>query len=166
MRNRSYSITAEVEIPKEGAQGVLLAQGGFIGGQTFFVNKEGKLQFSHNYVGLAEYKVIADAKVPTGKATLRWEFTRTGPPDFKAGKGAPGTGRLFINGKQVGEGTIPVTCPLAYSLSGDGLSCGRDTLTSVSADYHGEFPFTGVISRVVVDVGPNQPATPRPKDRD
>jgi arylsulfatase A-like enzyme len=166
MRNRSYSITAEVEIPKDGARGVLLAQGGFIGGQSFFVNKDGKLQFSHNYVGLAEYKVIADTRVPAGKATLRFEFTRTGPPDFKLGKGAPGIGKLFINGKQVGEGTIPVTCPLAYSLSGDGLSCGRDTLTSVSADYHGENPFTGTISRVIVDVGVDQHAAPKAKEYD
>jgi arylsulfatase A-like enzyme len=166
MRNRSYSITADVEIPAGGAQGVLLAQGGFIGGQSFFVNKDGKLQFSHNYVGLEEYKVIANAKLPTGKATLRWEFAATTPPDFKAGKGAGGTGRLFINGKQVGEGVIPVTCPLAYSLSGDGLCCGRDTLTSVSADYHSENPFTGTIRRVVVDLGATRTPPPKTPARD
>jgi arylsulfatase len=166
MRNRSYSISATVEVPKEGAEGVLLAQGGFIGGQSFFVNKEGKLQFSHNYVGLAEYKVIADTKLPVGKAELRWEFTVTGPPDFKAGKGAGGIGRLFINGKQVGEGAIPVTCPLAYSLSGDGLCCGRDTLTAVSADYHGENAFTGVIRRVVVDLAPQKAPPPKTPNRD
>src|SRR5262249_11819879 len=137
IRNRSYSITAAVEIPKEGAQGVLLAHGSSFGGYTFFVNKEQKLQFSYNYLGINEFKTVADVKVPEGKATLRWEFTRTGPPDFKLGKGAPGTGKLFINGKQVGAGNIPVTCPLAYGLSGDGLSCGRDTLTPVSSDYRG-----------------------------
>ena len=59
MRNRSFSITAEVDIPKGGAEGVLLAQGGMIGGHTFFVNKDQKLQFSHNYVGLEEYKVVS-----------------------------------------------------------------------------------------------------------
>lgn len=165
-RNRSHTITADVEIPKEGAQGVLLAQGGSFGGFSFFVNKSQQLQFSHNYVGLEEFKIIADAKVPTGKATLRWEFIKTGPPDFKLGKGAPGIGKLFVNGKQVGEGKIPVTCPLAYSLSGDGLACGRDTLTSVSADYQGEFPFTGVIRRVVVDLGNDSHPAPKGPDRD
>ncbi len=55
-------------------------------------------------MGLEEYKVVSDAKLPTGKATLRWEFAVTGPPDFKAGKGVGGTGRLFVNGKQVGRG--------------------------------------------------------------
>jgi arylsulfatase len=167
VRNRSHSITADVVIPKEGAQGVLLAAGGSFGGYTFFVNKEGKLQFSHNYLGIDEYKVISDAKVPTGKVTLRMAFKTTGPPDFKEGKGAPGTATLFINGKQAGQGDIAVTVPIAYGLSGDGLSCGRDTCSAVSADYMGsEFPFTGVIRRVIVDVGNDQHPTPQPKDRD
>jgi len=84
---------------------------------------------------------VSAGKIPTGKVTLRMEFKRTGPPDFKIGKGAPGTVTLFINGKQVGQGKIPVTVPLAYGLSGDGLSCGKDTCSAVSADYAGsEFP--------------------------
>ncbi len=166
VRNRSYSITADVEIPKGGAQGVLLAHGSSFGGYSFFVNKDQKLQFSYNYLGIEEFKVISGGKIPPGKATLRWEFTTTGPPDFKVGKGAPGTGKLFINGKQVGQGKIAVTCPIAYGLSGDGLCCGRDTLTPVSADYRGEYPFTGVIRRVTVDVGTDQRAAPASKDRD
>ncbi len=165
IRNRSYRITAEVEILKDGAQGVLLAQGGNFGGFSFFINKDGKLQFSHNYLGLEEFKVIAADKVPTGQVTLGWEFQKTGAPDLKVGKGAPGIGKLFVNGKQVGEGKFPVTVPLAFSLSGDGLCCGRDTLTPVSADYTGEFPFTGIIRRVIVDVlrdqHPTAPSTSR-----
>jgi arylsulfatase len=168
IRNRSYSITAEVEIGKDGAQGVLLAHGSSFGGYSFFVNKEQKLQFSYNYLGIEEFKTISSDKVPAGKATLRWEFTRTGPPDFKVGKGAPGSGKLFINGKQVGEGKIAITCPIAYGLSGDGLSCGRDTLTPVSADYGRmiEYPFTGRIIRVVVDVGVDREPAPDPRPRD
>lgn len=166
VRARSYSITADVEIPAEGAQGVLLAHGSSFGGYSFFVNKEGKLQFSHNYLGIEEFKIQATEKVPTGKATLRWEFTRTGPPDFKLGKGAPGSGKLLINGKEVGSGNIPVTCPIAYGLSGDGLSCGRDTLTPVSADYKSEYVFTGIIRQVTVELIQDQHATPEKKDRD
>src|SRR5262249_7278381 len=160
-------ITAEVEIPKEGAQGVLLAHGSSFGGYSFFVNKDQKLQFSYNYLGLDEFKIISKDALPSGKATLRWEFTVTGPPDFKLGKGAPGEGRLFVDGKIVGQGKIGVTCPLAYGLSGDGLSCGRDTLTPVSADYHGrgEYVFTGRIQRVVVDVGSNQHPAPKTPER-
>jgi arylsulfatase A-like enzyme len=166
VRNRSYSITADVEISKEGAEGVLLAHGSSFGGYSFFVNKTGKLQFSHNYLGLEEFKVVSSAKVPAGKVALRWEFTRTGAPDFKRGKGAPGNGKLFINGQEVGQGNIAVTCPLAYGLSGDGLSCGRDTLTPVSADYTSEYPFTAAIRRVVVDVGADRHPAPAPAQRD
>ena len=73
---------------------------------------------------------------------------------------------LSVNGKQVGIGKIPVTCPLAYSLSGDGLCCGRDTLTPVSADYHDEYVFTGTIRRVIVDIGNDQKPMPKGPDRD
>jgi hypothetical protein len=106
--------------------------------------------------------------VPEGKLTLGLQFQVSGPPDFKAGKGAPGTVKLFVNGKQVGTGKIPVTCPLAYSLSGDGLSCGRDTLTPVSADYHGrgEYNFTGTIRRVIVDTSNDQKPMPKNPERD
>jgi arylsulfatase len=166
IRNRSYSITADVDIPKDGAQGVLLAHGSSFGGYSFFVNKDQKLQFSYNYLGIEEFKVVSDAKIPVGKSTLRWEFTVGGPPDFKLGKGAPGTGKLLINGKQVGQGKIGITCPIAYGLSGDGLSCGRDTLTPVSADYHDEFVFTGALHRVTVDVGAEQSKAPAPPVRD
>src|SRR5205085_11408688 len=132
-------------------QGVLLAAGGSFGGYSLFVNKDQKLQFSHNYLGIEEYKVVSDVKVPTGKVTLRMEFKSTGPPDFKIGKGAPGTATLFINGQQVGQGQIAVTVPIAYGLSGDGLSCGKDTCSAVSADYMGsEFPFTARIRREVL----------------
>lgn len=166
VRHRSHTIAAEVEIPEDGATGVLLAHGSSFGGYTFFINKDHKLQFSHNYVGLKEFKIVSTEKVPTGKVTLRWQFTTTGPPDIAAGKGAPGSGKLFVNDKEVGEGEIPVTCAIAYGLSGDGLCCGRDSLTPVSADYHGENPFTGVIRRVIVNVAAAQHPAPKGPERD
>jgi arylsulfatase A-like enzyme len=166
VRNRSFTITAFVDVPKTGADGVLLAHGGSFGGYSFFA-KDGTLYFSHNYLGLDEYKVASTAKIPTGKVELQVKFERTGKPDFKVGKGAPGTARLFINGKQAGEGKIPVTCPIAYGLAGDGLSCGKDTGTAVSALYMGsEFNFTGRIIRVVVDVGNDQHPTAAVQQRD
>jgi arylsulfatase A-like enzyme len=168
VRNRSFSITADVEIGKDGARGVLIAHGGTFSGYTFFINKEGNLQFSHNYVGIEEYKVISKDVVPKGKLSLRMEFKTTGPPDFKIGKGSPGIATLFINDKEVGTGKIPVTTPMAYSLSGDGLSVGRDTLSAVSLDYAGStFPFIGgTIRRVTVDTGNDQPPMPKLPERD
>jgi arylsulfatase len=167
VKNRSHKITAEVVIPMKGATGVLLANGGTFGGYTFFINKDQKLQYSNNYVAIEEYKVISNDRVPAGKLSLSMEFKTTGPADFKNGKGAPGIVTLFINDKAVGSGKIATTCPIGYSLSGDGLSVGRDTLSAVSLDYMGsEFPFTGTIRRVVVELGNDQLPAPRPKFRD
>jgi arylsulfatase A-like enzyme len=167
-RNRSHTITAEVEIGKNGATGVLLANGGTFSGYSFFINKDQKLQYSHNYVAIDEYKVISKEKVPAGKLSLRMEFKKTGPPDFKIGKGSPGIVTLYINDKEVGSGPIPITCPIGYSLSGDGLCVGRDTLSAVSLDYMGSnFPFTGgTIRRVTVDTSNDQHPTPKAPDRD
>src|SRR4029077_17049845 len=106
--------------------------------------------------------------VPTGKVSLRMVFKTTGSPDFKMGKGARGVAALFINDEDGGTGKIPRTTPLAYSLSGDGLSIGRDTLSSVSLDYAGStFPFMGgTIHRVTVDIGNDQPKMPKLPERD
>src|SRR5213076_2768885 len=96
VRSHSYRISAELDVSKA-AEGVLLAHGSSFGGYSFFVNKDHRLQFSHNYLGLEEYKVISTEALPAGKSTVRWEFQVTAPPDFKKGTGAPGVGKLFIN---------------------------------------------------------------------
>jgi arylsulfatase len=149
--NRSHSITADVVVPDEGAEGVLLAQGGRFAGYSLFV-KDDRLHYVHNYVGLEQHTVTSSARVPSGSVTLRYEFERTGPPDFAAGRGSPGIGRLFIDGSQVGEAKIPVTVPLAFALSGEGLCAGWDSLTPAAHAYDGEFPFSGTLRRVVVEL--------------
>jgi len=150
--NRSHTLTADVVIPESGAEGVLLAQGGRFAGYSFFV-KDDRLHYVHNYVGLAEYTVTSSVKLPKGAVTLRYEFERTGPPDFAAGKGSPGVGRLYIDGSQVGETQIPVTVPLAFTLSGEGLCAGWDSLSPAASAYDDEFPFSGTIRQVVVELG-------------
>ena len=150
--NRSHAITADVVIPEEGAEGVLLAQGGRFAGYSFFV-KGNRLHYVHNYVGLLEFTLTSSVDVPAGETTLRFEFDRTGPPNMAEGKGSPGIGRLYIDGHKVGEMEIPVTVPLAFALSGEGLCCGWDSLTPACSAYRTEFPFTGTIRKVVVDVG-------------
>ena len=149
--NRSHTITAEVVIPEKGAEGVLIAQGGSFAGYSFFV-KNNRLHYAHNYVGLEEHAVISSAELPVGVATLRYEFERTGPPDFTTGKGSPGVGRLYINGSKVGESEIPVTVPLAFALSGEGLCVGWDSLSPASSAYDDEFRFSGTIRQVVVEL--------------
>jgi arylsulfatase A-like enzyme len=147
--NRPHSITAEVEIPAGGAEGVLLAQGGVAGGYVLYV-KDKKLHYLHNYLGLAEYTVTSKVDVPEGKSTLRYEFEPTGMPNIASGKGAPGRAQLYINGDLVGNTDFPMTVPLTFGI--EGLSCGYDFGEAVTHKYHAPFTFTGVIKNVTVDL--------------
>ena len=140
-RNRSYSITAEVGIPPAGAEGVLLSAGGRFAGFSFFIQQQ-KLHYVYNYVGLERYSVTSNTPVPSGKATLRMDFTKTAEN--------AGTATLFINGKEVGSGTIAHTVPITFGAS-EGVTAGRDPSTPVTESYASPFPFTGTLTQVVVD---------------
>jgi len=148
--NRPHSITADVEIPKGGAEGALLANGDVQGGFTFYV-QDGKLHYVYNYVGSQFYHVESNVSVPEGRHKLRFEFQLTGKPDIKNGKGAPGRVQLFIDGKLAGQGDIPLTMPLAMGLCG-GLMCGADTGSPVWDKYEPPFKFTGTLYSATVDV--------------
>ena len=143
LKNRSHTITAEVEIPEHGAEGVLLAHGSWFAGYSLYV-KNRRLAYAHNYLGLAEYRIDADAEVPPGKHLLRFRFTRTG--DHR------GRGELYVGEQLVGEGEIPRTVPHVIETSGEGLCCGYDSGLPVTTDYDAPFRFTGRIERVVVEI--------------
>jgi len=146
VKNRSVSITADLEIPKEGASGVIIAQGGRFGGWSFHV-KGGKLAYTYNYLGLQRTTVFSRHPVAAGKATVRMEFAYDG-----GGIGKGGAVSLFVNGKKSGEGRLERTQPLAFS-SEDGTDVGMDEGTPVIEDYQpGSTKFTGIIRKVVVDV--------------
>jgi len=147
--NRPHSITADVEIPRGGAEGVLLCQGTGAGGYTFYV-KDGKLMYAHNYVSRAIYQVESVEPVPEGRHQLRFEFEVTGKPDIPHGKGTPGRGQLYIDGKLVGNAEIPVTTPFAFNPGG--LTCGANPGLPVTPEYSSPFKFTGKIYGVTVDV--------------
>ena len=147
--NRPHSITADVTIPDGGAEGVLLAQGGVAGGYSLYV-KDGKLHYVHNYIGLKELKVTSGEAVPTGRHQLRYEFEVTGKPDIENGKGSPGRGQLYFDGKLVGNAEFDITVPIVFGI--EGLSCGYDFGEAVTHDYCVPFRFTGTIHRVTVDL--------------
>jgi arylsulfatase A-like enzyme len=148
--NRAHSLTAEVEIPKGGAEGVIICHGSNIGGYSFFI-KDKKLHYAHNYVGADEYDVVSTEEVPEGRVQLRFEFEPTGKPDLAKGRGTPGRAQLYINGKMVGQSDIPVTVPLSIGIGG-GLTVGRNPSSSVSKLYQPPFEFTGKIFKVTADV--------------
>lgn len=147
--NRPHSITAEVEIPAGSAQGVLVAHGGVDGGYCLYVMDK-KLHYVHNYVATEEFHVRSVEEIPEGKCTLRYEFEPTGKPDIKVGKGSPGRGQLYINGKLVGQAEFPHTVPLSIGLGG-GITVGRKEGSPVTGDFKPPFPFTGKILKVTID---------------
>jgi arylsulfatase len=113
--------------------------------------RHGKLRYVYNYVGSSFYRVESGSAVPAGRHQLRFEFEVTGKPDIPNGKGAPGRGQLYIDGKLAGAGDIPETMPLCLGLGG-GIMCGADTGAAVAPDYKPPFKFTGTLYSVTVDV--------------
>ncbi|MCC6174962.1 MAG: arylsulfatase [Chloroflexi bacterium] len=156
VHNRSHTITAEVEIPAGGAEGVLLAQGSRFAGYSLYV-KGNRLHYVHNYLGLAWYTIASDTELPAGPCTLRFEFDRTGEHQ--------GRGALFVDGQQVAEGEIPRTVPNVFDVTAEGLCCGYDSGLPVTDDYAAPFRFTGTIRRVVVDVDGSPAADPEAQTR-
>ena len=148
--NRAHTLTAEVEVPKGGANGVLVCHGSNAGGYTLFV-KDNKLHYVHNYVGAQEFRVASSEPVPEGKSKLRYEFEPTGKPDIAKGKGSPGRAKLYINDKLVGQTDFPFTVPLLLGLGG-GLTVGRNPGSPVTELYGPPFAFTGTIFKVTADV--------------
>jgi arylsulfatase A-like enzyme len=148
--NRPFSITADVVVPEGGAEGILLASGGRVGGYAFFV-KDQKLRFVYNYLGRDIFAVASDVAVPTGNVSLRYEFEPTGPPDFAVGKGVPARGEVYIDEKLAGAVEMPHTVPMIFST--EGLTCGYDGGSRVApGEYSDEFRFTGIIKRVTLDL--------------
>ncbi len=145
-KNRSHAITAEVEVPKGGAAGVILSQAGRFGGWSLYV-KEGKATYAYNFLGLSTYKVAAPRPLPEGKVTIRYEFAYDG-----GGVGKGGRGTLFVNGEKVAEGRIDRTQANVFSAD-EGADVGRDGETPVTDDYKDhDNAFTGKIAKVTVDL--------------
>ena len=147
--NRPHSISAEVDIPQGGAEGVLIAQGGVAGGYVLYV-KDKKLHYIHNYLGLEEYRVTSSEEVPEGQVTLRYEFEPTTPPEPREGRGAGGRAQLYFDGELVGNAEFPTTVPNVFGI--EGLSAGYDFGEAVSHEYRAPFTFTGKLKQVTVDL--------------
>jgi arylsulfatase len=145
VKNRSLSITANVEVPAGGANGVILCQGGRFGGWSLYV-KNGTPAYTYNFVGLNDYTVRGGRLLP-GKATIKLEFAYDGN-----GRGKGGTSTLFVNGKKVASGRVERTQPNIFSAD-DAADVGVDEGTNVSPAYkERDNKFTGTIEKVQIDV--------------
>jgi arylsulfatase len=109
------------------------------------------LHYAYNFLGVQQFHVASKSVVPPGRHELRFEFAPTGKPDLARGKGTPARVQLYIDKKLAAEGELPITIPLDIGIT-EGLACGRDDGSAVTADYEGPFAFTGELEKVVVDV--------------
>jgi arylsulfatase A-like enzyme len=146
-KNRSVTLTADLEIPKGGANGVVLAQGGRVGGFSLYF-KGGRPTYQYNWLGMQRFTVAAKDVVPAGKATVRFEFAYDG-----GGIGKGGIGTIYVNDKKVAEGRIERTQPMMFSAD-ETADVGVDEAMPVTEDYKkGDNAFTGRIHKVTIEVG-------------
>jgi arylsulfatase A-like enzyme len=148
LKNKSHTITAELEIPENGANGVILAQAGRFGGWSLYFDG-GIPAYTYNYLGLERYSVKGDKAVPAGKATIRFDFNYDG-----GGPGKGGAGTITVNNNKVAEGRIERTQPNIFSAD-ETADVGVDEATPVTEDYkEGDNAFTGKIAKVTVELKP------------
>jgi arylsulfatase len=145
MKNTSYSITAEVEVPETGAEGVIVAQGGVTGGHSLYV-KGGKPKYCYNFFGLEHYYVEGTQEIPPGKHQVRMEFAYDG-----GGVGKGGEVTLSIDGKDAGSGRIEQTEAFLFSAD-ETCDVGDEFGSPVTTDY-GRKKFSGEVNWVELDVG-------------
>ncbi|MEU7904986.1 arylsulfatase [Actinoplanes sp. NPDC049118] len=147
IKNKSFSVTAEIEVPDGGADGVLIAQGGRFGGWSFYL-KAGRAKFVYNVLGIQEFAVAADAPVPAGRHQVRMEFAYDG-----GGLAKGGDVTLYHDGTAAGRGRVGATQPMIFSAD-ETTDVGYESGTTVTPDYTaGSSRFTGRINWVRIDLG-------------
>ena len=147
LKNKSHSITAQIDVPEEvAANGVIIAQGGAFGGFALYA-KDGRPAYCYNLFGLQRFKVYGEDPIPAGEHQVRMEFSYDG-----GGLGKGGDVRLYVDGEQVGEGRVDGTVPMLFSAD-ETTDVGGDTATPVSDDYGPkDSEFTGSVGWVQLDI--------------
>jgi arylsulfatase len=147
---KSYSITAEVEVPAGGGEGMLNTLGGRFGGYGLYLLK-GKPVFTYNLLGLERFRWEGKTALAPGKHTILFDFKYDGP-----GLAKGGTGVLSVDGKEVDNKKIPHTIPALMTID-ETFDIGVDTRTGVDdKDYQPPFRFTGKLGKITIKLGPNQ----------
>lgn len=144
-KNRSFSITADIDVAKAGSEGVLVTQGGRFAGWSFFL-QDGKPTYAYNFLNSDRTIIQSPDPVAIGKSKVRFDFAYDG-----GGLGAGGTGKLFINDKQVAEGRIEKTVGFRIGLD-ETFDVGQDTGSTVVDSYQVPFKFTGNLEQVKLDL--------------
>ena len=147
IKNKSFSVTADLEVPANGAEGVIIAQGGRFGGWSLYA-KGGKAKFLYNVLGIKLFEIDAAQPIATGKTQVRMEFAYDG-----GGMGKGGTVTLYGDGKEVGKGRVEQTQGFIFSAD-ETTDIGCESGTTVSPDYTAQTSrFNGKINWVQIDLG-------------
>ena len=149
MLNKSWTITAEIEVPEGKAEGMIVTHGGLEGGYGLYL-RDGKPTFVYNFLGAERPTVIAKDPLPKGKTTLVVDFKYDG-----GGIGKGGDIKITANGKKVAEGRLKRTIPAQFSL-GEGLDIGMDVGSPIDFTYELPFVFTGKIEKVDIELKPER----------
>jgi arylsulfatase len=148
IKNKSKTITAEVEVPEgAAAHGIIIAQGGRFGGWALYV-KDGRPAYDYNFLGMQRFTVAASEALKPGKSTIRFEFTYDG-----GGQGKGGMGTLYVGDRKVGEGRIERTQPGIFSADETadvGIDLATPVVEAIGAERRSRF--TGHIPQVTVSV--------------
>jgi hypothetical protein len=145
--NRSYSITAELEVPEGGAEGVTVSAFDHLGGYSLFV-ADGKLKHTYSFMGVETYHQESTEQLPTGAVEVKFDFEADAPVMAPGG-----TATLSVNEKVVGSGWMNHTVPILFNAY-SGMDIGRDNGEVVDPSYEAKAPFTftGTIKKVTFDV--------------
>jgi arylsulfatase A-like enzyme len=146
IKNKSHAVTAEIVVPDGGAQGVIVAQGGSIGGWSLYT-KEGRPRYSYNLLGIQRFYIDGDREIPSGTHQVRVEFAYDG-----GGLGKGGNVTLFLDGEKAGEGRVDATAPMVFSAD-DTCDVGREGGALVTDDYPEPNTFTGEVNWVEIALG-------------
>jgi arylsulfatase A-like enzyme len=146
IKNKSYSVTAEIVVPKSGAKGVIIAQGGSFNGWSLYT-KDGKLKYCYNLLGIKLSYAESDTAIPAGQHQVRMEFKYDGGGLAKGGNAV-----LYLDGKTVGEGRVETTVPMVFSAD-ETCDVGKGTGSAVSPDYDPkDNEFSGEVNWVQIDL--------------
>ncbi|MFQ4135952.1 arylsulfatase [Nodosilinea sp. PGN35] len=143
-KNASHTIDADLVVPPQGAEGVILSEGGLTSGFSLYV-KDNTLTYDYNWFDLERTSIAAATPLPTGKVHVRFDFAYDG-----GGPGKGGTGTLYVNNRKVGQGKIPKTVAGRFGV--EAMDFGKDLQSPVSQSYQPPFAFTGVVEKVVLDI--------------
>ena len=147
LKNKSHTVTANITVPESGAAGVIVNQGGSVGGWSGYVH-QGRLKYCYNFLGIEHYMITADTPIPAGKHQVRMEFAYDG-----GGLAKGGDVTLYYDGQAVGTGRVERTQPMGYSLD-EACDVGFDSGSPVSPDYGPTGnKFNGEIDWVQIDIG-------------